>query len=180
MNNTAPLLCIAMISGSQFMPTVQNQSIQGSNIMSIISYSNSLDAQTINFKSESNSKLEEEKNTMYNCQSNVDNSTFQVAYYINGDKMNSMMLNEIPYDDKTLVFKDKYLINYDIEEGYYTMSDSELGISCYGISYEELCEDIKDNISANWEMYVDCDENELSEDAIELRNKLLSRLELKS
>lgn len=180
MKKTAPLICMAIFSGGQQIPTIQALPLQGTNVISSISHSNSVKTQTLFFESESNSKLEEKKIVLNNKQEEMDDSTIHVAYYINGDKMNSMMINEIPYYDKLLVFKNKYLMNYGIEDGFYFLTDDDLGISCYGKSYEDLYEDVKDNISANWEMYVDCDINELSSDAIDLRYKLLSNLELKS
>lgn len=180
MIKTAPLICMVMLGGGQQMLATQNQTLESFNIASTIYCSKQSEAKSLFLRSEANSKLTEERkllDTKPNC---IDNSGIHVAYYINGDKMNYMMIDEIPYEDKVLVLKDKTLLNYGIEDGYYYLTNDDLGISCYGKSYEELYEDVKDNISANWEMYVDCDINELSADAVDLRNKLLNNLELRS
>ena len=102
----------------------------------------------------------------------------EVYYTIGDEKMNVIMLSEIKYGKYVLNFKNKYYIPYFYEHGAYYADDSNLGIYAAGLTLEELKEDIQESICLSWELYVNCDVNELSADAIEFKNQLLSRLEI--
>lgn len=92
---------------------------------------------------------------------------------IGDNKVNIINICEIECKGCKLRFNKQYDIKFYIEDGYYFAEDSTLGISCYGESYSDLLEDVKENIEANWEMYVDCNINELSNDAVKLRERLI-------
>lgn len=65
-----------------------------------------------------------------------------------------------------------YVYNY-FENVYYAECE-ELELFCTGITFRDLLDSIEEDIVTSWYLYVESQVSELSNDAIELRNTLLS------
>lgn len=65
-----------------------------------------------------------------------------------------------------------YMYNY-FENVYYAECE-ELELFCYGKTFRDLMESIENDIVTSWYLYVESQISELSDDAIEFRNTLLS------
>lgn len=90
---------------------------------------------------------------------------------------NQFYLKKVKYKDKALEFKRGYFIHYYIEDEYYYADDKKLNLFCSGKTEEELMDDIAMSLIVQWKMYVECDIDELSKDAIKLRDMLNDTLE---
>ncbi len=113
MIKTAPLICMVMFGGGQQMLAVQNQTLENVNIASTINCSKPSEVQTLFLKSETNSKLTGERIFLDTKLNSIDNSGVRVAYYINGDKMNSMVIDQSLIDsnktfDEIISLKDNW------------------------------------------------------------------------
>ena len=170
---SSKIMATIMVCGSQVIVTPINTN-------PLVTLNTCCYSKTINYVSNADSKLIKISKQDFSNIAYMNKNTLEGVYYSIGDKLQTIELKKIPYEAKFLKFRNRYLIPYTIEEGYYCAEDRVLGIGCYGESYEDLCEDIKENISANWEMYVDCDIDELSKDAIILRNNLIKYIEVEN
>lgn len=90
---------------------------------------------------------------------------------------NQFNLKKVKYKDMSLEFKRGYFIHYYVEDTYYYADDNKLNLFCSGKTEEELMDDIAMSLVVQWKMYVECDIDELSKDAVKLRNVFLDTLE---
>jgi len=85
-----------------------------------------------------------------------------------------ILLLEISDDEIELVPKQRMTISYyKNADGSYSCDFPELNLFCWGNTFEELIEYIKENIIVDWIELVECDESELTNFALHLRNKYL-------
>lgn len=116
------------------------------------------------------------KEKIYNVKPYICNPSF-INYDIGGYMNGKMSLKGFEYDGIRLKFKEAYQIEYVIENGHYYADDISLNIYCSGCNISELIHDIQVCLTIEWEMYVECDEKELSKGAIKLRNLLRGKIE---
>lgn len=89
-------------------------------------------------------------------------------------------LDDIKYNDRIkLHFKNRVVLTpvLDDTEQLYVINYSELGLDAFAYTRQEITDDIKDDIIYLWEEYAKAEDNELSNDAKELKNKLLDSIE---
>lgn len=91
--------------------------------------------------------------------------------------LNSIKINNIRYGDLSLRFYEPFVLNYVKEDDGYIYDNSELEMYLYGKSIEDLKEAFYEDLVVSWKLYVQCDEEELTEGAKELRKTLLKLLE---
>ena len=82
-------------------------------------------------------------------------------------------------DDRKLHMKEHLTLKpvLDDSEQLYTVEYPELGISAFAYTRQELTEEIEDDICYLWEEYALANDDELSDDALTLKNRLLSAIE---
>lgn len=86
-------------------------------------------------------------------------------------------ISKIKTQDYTLKFIKPFELEYRIEDGTYYCEYVDLAIYSCGETLKELKKDFKDDVSESWEMFVECDIYELSDDAVVIRNNLLRLIE---
>lgn len=94
------------------------------------------------------------------------------------DKVLSLTVDNILYGEKRLVFNNAYVIPYYVKDGYYYADDEKLSMYSCGETFDEMQDEIFENFIVAWELYVECDERELSYDAVELRNELIRMIKV--
>ena len=103
-----------------------------------------------------------------------DNNLIPDINYVSGDKVEKKLyFTEVKYDDVVLKLKKEFCVQYYKDEVGYHTEDEKFEIFCYAETIDELRKEINENLVVSWKLYVDCSEDELSEDAKELRNLLL-------
>ena len=88
----------------------------------------------------------------------------------------TIRLNEFEYGGKHFKFKKQQKGEYRREGAYYFFSLEKFNIYCCAPSIRELFDEIYENVYVLWEVYVDCDESELSDSALKLRELLTREL----
>lgn len=91
--------------------------------------------------------------------------------------MDSISIRMIPYqEDRVLEFFTPYCLKYQMEDGRYVYHSESLDIYSYGETIEELKSSFMEDIIVAWKLYVDCQEDELSNDAKLIRRELTKLL----
>ncbi|GBU24462.1 hypothetical protein R83H12_01092 [Fibrobacteria bacterium R8-3-H12] len=95
--------------------------------------------------------------------------------------LSTIELDYIDWNGKKLHFKN-YLVltpKLDDTKQLYTIDYPKLGLIAFAYTRQELIEDIKSDIVYLWEEYALASNNELTEDAKQLKNELLELIEVK-
>lgn len=106
-----------------------------------------------------------------------DSSSLLCINYVMGDKVEQyLILNKLEYNSEIFIFKEDYSLRvYKDVKGFYT-EDENLELYCYAETLKELKGEISENLAIAWKLYVDCDENELSQDAKDFRKMLIQKV----
>jgi len=89
-----------------------------------------------------------------------------------------LRFEKIPYKNFILKFKDPLKVDYRIEDGAYYINCDKFEVYAYGETLDELKQSFEEELADAWDAFAECDDvNELSSDAIEIRNNLLSSIE---
>ena len=95
-------------------------------------------------------------------------TTMKINFEVKCIKYNGTLV----IDDLVLNLRGRLILTYTVENNNYLCDYPELNIYAYGESIEDLEEDIKSQIYFSWKEYA-CEEDiNLTEDAIEFKNKL--------
>ncbi len=119
----------------------------------------------------------DERTRLYNYSSPI-NTTFKMfsvedsSTDISTNKVLNLFFSEVLGDDGSISLSKPYIINYSKDDEYFIAEDHNINLYCWGRSVDVLKDDVNENLYALFENYVNCDESELTQDAIELRNKL--------
>lgn len=91
---------------------------------------------------------------------------------------NSFVLNDISNERISLSFINPFIVDYEFvkDVAYFSYDNDELRIYAYGRTLEELKENIIDNLLIDWQELVQCDDERLTESALESKNMLMSVL----
>jgi len=99
---------------------------------------------------------------------------------IQAGKERSIWISDFDYGGQRLSFREPLAMEIlKDENGDFVVHSEELGLHGVGGSLEEAIFAAKGHLSGLWEVYVDCPEEELSEEALELREKLKDIVESK-
>jgi hypothetical protein len=91
-----------------------------------------------------------------------------------GEDSHMIIIDRIKGPEFTLEFVEPLAFNYKIEDGAYYFDYEAFAIYSYGETLDELKECFKEDVIAAWEMFVECNVDELTQDALEVRKNLLS------
>jgi hypothetical protein len=99
--------------------------------------------------------------------------------YIQEVDLSPIELEYIPYGDRKLHFRNQLVLVpvMDDTEQLYTVSYPELGLETFAYTRHELTDDIKTELVYLWDEYAKVADNELTTDAIALKNSLLAAIE---
>jgi len=93
---------------------------------------------------------------------------------IENTKLNPMKVDKVHYKGFTYIAQKPIYIELRKEYGYFIAHNEEIGINhAYFETMKELKESIPEEIHIVWNQYAEADDNKLSGDAIELKNRLL-------
>lgn len=87
-------------------------------------------------------------------------------------KNKQYVFSQINAFDKTIQLKKTLPANLSVNDGYYYLDNDYLGIHSIGESELEAKIDFFEILSIYKEQYVDCNKDDLSQSALELRKKL--------
>lgn len=88
------------------------------------------------------------------------------------NQLDCLIFNDIEYDGETINLSKAFTINYKYKNKIFVAENEALGIYCWGKNLNELQNDIQENLNVIFEMYVNCDPDELSVDVQVLRKRL--------
>lgn len=91
--------------------------------------------------------------------------------------LNNIKIDNICYGDLSLKFYEPFVLNYVKEDDGYIYDNNKLEMYLYGESLEDLKEAFYEDLVVSWKLYVQCDEEELTEGAKNLRKTLLKLVE---
>lgn len=99
--------------------------------------------------------------------------------YISGDTMEKALIlkNSIEHNGNVVKLKKGVSIPIRKTAEGYEAENKELEIYCVGANLNELIEEIKEDLFVSVELYVKCDVNELTKDAVEFRTLLQEYVE---
>lgn len=88
-------------------------------------------------------------------------------------------LDVLIYTDKTLKFKYPFILTPELDETeqLYIIENSDLGIDLFAYTRAELLESLKEHILSLWEEYAQESDDNLTKDALILKNNLLKLIE---
>ena len=92
--------------------------------------------------------------------------------------INNLSIDSFFTNDKTFSLKKPISFNVVFKNDTYTMSNEQLDIIVTSDSMTEAKLDIQDQLGLLWKGYVECDEEELTKDAIEFRKFLIKYLRI--
>jgi len=95
--------------------------------------------------------------------------------------LSTIELDYIDWNGKKLHFKNDLILTPKLDDTkqLYTIDYPKLGLTTFAHTRQELIEDIKSDIAYLWEEYALATDNELTEDARQLKNELLGLIEVK-
>jgi len=95
--------------------------------------------------------------------------------------LSEIKLDYIDWNGKKLHFKNDLTLTPKLDDTkqLYTIDYPKLGLTTFAHTRQELIEDIKSDIVYLWEEYALASDNELTEDAKQLKNELLEFIEVK-
>lgn len=88
-----------------------------------------------------------------------------------------LALSEVFINEKKAVLHKPLLLNIQLEDKHYILSQDELGLLAISSSPKQALKEIQEEFSDLWKEYVTCPEEELTEGAKRLRAKLQSVVE---
>lgn len=80
---------------------------------------------------------------------------------------------DVNEDGQNIKLKKPFIVNYRKQGDHYLAEKEDINLYCWGKNVKELQDDINENLYALFKNYVECDTDELTDDAINLRKKLM-------
>ena len=90
---------------------------------------------------------------------------------------NVLIFNKVEYNGRCLKFKSPYSISLYVVDGVIFCDNKDFKFYTCCNSIEEMEELFQRSVMVDWFVYVDCEEEDLSKNAIEYRNFLINKLD---
>ena len=90
------------------------------------------------------------------------------------ESMDMLPLDRVRIKGEPLSLKDPIMLNVSYEDDSYCIVNDKFHLQAFGPNLKAAIEDINDEIETLWENYVEADQKELSKDALNFRDELIS------
>lgn len=88
-----------------------------------------------------------------------------------------LTLNKITWDNRTFELSESLSAKLDIEDGLWTLANDDLGILVFEDTTEAVFRSFQEEFAFLWDEYAQEDEDMLTSDALELKNKMIKMVE---
>ena len=171
MNNILPIITMSLSIPGAIYPVITPQ--VPSNVISIAVSNETSNAKHVKIFGKNDST-----DYIHKIQDIENENTITKINYSKGDyKMENLRYDKLVVGDKTLYFKNGLIMSLTFNDGLLIAEYPDLELYCCGETIEELDAAIKDDLRFTWINYVDCSINELSKDAVVLRNKFMQLID---